>query len=157
MDRQQSRITPLAIASRLTRSIFILSLYVATGTFNLVHAAEYQSPEEIEGITRIDAETLIEMARTYDELVIIDARIRSDRRQGYIAGSTSLPNTETDCDTLKKIIDRLSTPTVFYCNGPRCRRSDISVMTARECGYDNLFWFRGGIEEWKSKNYLISK
>ena len=157
MDRQHSRITAFAIASRLTSSIFILSLYVATGAFNLAHSGEYQSPEEIEGITRIDAETLIEMARTYDELVIIDARIRSDRRQGYIAGSTSLPNTETDCDTLKKAIDRLGTPTVFYCNGPKCRRSDISVITARECGYDNLFWFRGGIEEWKSKNYLISK
>jgi len=125
--------------------------------FNTVFAENYTSPDNIKGSKKIDAETLIKLARDQDDLVIIDSRIKSDRRQGFIAGSISLPDTDTDCVTLLPIIDHKTTPTVFYCNGPKCRRSDRAVLTAIECGYKNLHWFRGGFEEWKEKNYLISK
>lgn len=120
-------------------------------------AGNYLSPDEIEGNTKIDAESLIQLARDHDDLVIIDSRIRSDRRQGFITGSISLPDTETDCVSLLPLIDDKSTPTVFYCNGPKCRRSDRAVIIAHECGYTDLYWFRGGFEEWQNKQYLISK
>lgn len=125
--------------------------------FRVSMAEEYLSPDNIEGSTTIDAESLIQLARDISDLVIIDSRIRSDRRQGYIAGSISLPDTETNCVSLLPIIGRKDTATVFYCNGPKCRRSDQAVVIARECGYNNIFWFRGGMEEWKNKQYLISK
>ena len=117
----------------------------------------YLSPETIEGSTRIDSEGLIELAERIDKLVIIDSRIRADRKQGYIAGSVSLPDTQTSCETLQQQLPDKSSPVVFYCNGPKCRRSDRAIVIARDCGYKNLYWFRGGIEEWKNKNYLISK
>ena len=134
--------------------IFIFSLLFVINTSS---AADYLSPETITGSNKIDAEDLIELAREKDDLVIIDSRIKSDRHQGYIAGSISLPDTETDCTSLLPIIGRKTTPTVFYCNGPKCRRSDRAVVIANDCGYKNLYWFRGGFEEWKNKNYLISK
>jgi len=119
-------------------------------------ADDYLSPETIEGSTIVDAEALIELAREQQDLVIIDSRIRADRRQGYIAGSISLPDTETSCTSLLPHIEK-STPTVFYCNGPKCRRSDRAIVIAKNCGYTNIYWFRGGFEEWKNKHYLISK
>ncbi len=64
-------------------------------------------------------------------MVIIDSRIRSDRRQGYITGSISLPDTETDCAALFQIIPAKDSATVFYCNGPKCRRSDRAVEIAK--------------------------
>jgi len=124
--------------------------------YKVSFADDYLSPENIAGSTTIDAESLIELARDHDDLVIIDSRIRSDRRQGFIAGSISLPDTETNCATLSPHTNR-STPTIFYCNGPKCRRSDRAVNIAKDCGYTNLYWFRGGFEEWKEKQYLISK
>lgn len=120
-------------------------------------ANNYLSPESIDGSTLIDAESLIQLALEHKDLVIIDSRIRSDRRQGYIDGSISLPDTETHCVSLMSIIPRKDTAAVFYCNGPKCRRSDRAVVTARDCGYSNIYWFRGGFEEWKSKSYLINK
>ena len=120
-------------------------------------AENYRSPDTIEGSIKINAEALIELASEPDDLVIIDSRIHADRHQGYIAGSISLPDTETSCATLFPLINKKETATVFYCNGPRCRRSDRAVVIARECGYTNIYWFRGGIEEWKNKQYLISK
>lgn len=120
-------------------------------------ADDYLSPDTINGTTKIDAETLIQLARDHDDLIIIDSRIRSDRRQGFITGSLSLPDTETNCATLIPIIHRKDDAVVFYCNGPKCRRSDRAVAIARDCGYTNIYWFRGGLEEWKNKHYLISK
>ena len=120
-------------------------------------AEDYLSPDNIEGSTTINAEMLIQLARDHADLVIIDSRIKSDRRQGFIAGSISLSDTKTDCVSLLPLIGSKNTPTVFYCNGPKCRRSDIAVGIAKECGYNNIYWFRGGFEEWNKKQYLISK
>ena len=142
---------PLLFLKNLLTSIFFL---LACETS---FAETYISPGKIEGSTKIDAEVLIKLAGEHENLVIIDSRIKSDRRQGYIAGSVSLPDTETDCFSLFQIIKRKNTPTVFYCNGPKCRRSDHAIVSARECGYTNIYWFRGGFEEWKNKDYLINK
>ena len=117
----------------------------------------YLSPESIKDSTIIDAEFLIQLAQKHDDLVVIDSRIRADRRQGYIPDSVSLPDTETDCTSLFRLIYRKNTATVFYCNGPKCQRSDHAIRIAKECGYTNIYWFRGGIEEWISKQYLIHK
>ena len=138
------------------KNSFKLALLL-TFFFNTSFAETYTSPDEIEGSTKIDAESLIRLAGEHKNLVIIDSRIKSDRRQGYIAGSISLPDTETDCFSLFQKINRKNTATVFYCNGPKCRRSDRAIVIASECGYTNIYWFRGGFEEWKNKNYLISK
>jgi len=124
---------------------------------NIATADDYLSPNNIEGSTKIDAESLIQLANEEDELVIIDSRIRSDRRQGYISGSISLPDTETDCVSLLPLINNKDSAVVFYCNGPKCRRSDRAVTIAHNCGYSNIYWFRGGFEEWQKKQYLISK
>lgn len=141
------------------KNLFLLS---SLCFYSTPHADEsgshggYVSPESIEGSTTIDAEELIGLANEEYNLVIIDSRIRSDRRQGYISGSISLPDNETTCTSLNTLSGKYI-PTVFYCNGPKCRRSDTAVSIALECGYENLFWFRGGFEEWKEKHYLISK
>jgi rhodanese-related sulfurtransferase len=145
------------IKNRVLECLQISILIYMVTLVNNVQAEDYISPESIIGSTQIDAESLIELSREKEDLVIIDSRIKSDRNQGHITGSISLPDTETDCASLLTKIDRKSTPTVFYCNGPKCRRSDRAVVIARDCGYENIYWFRGGFEEWNNKNYLISR
>jgi rhodanese-related sulfurtransferase len=140
--------------TRLSAPLFLL--LTLPFFYEASFADDYLSPENIAGSTKIDAESLIELARDHEDLVIIDSRIKSDRRQGFITGSISLPDTETNCASLLALTDE-STPTIFYCNGPKCRRSDRAVSIAKDCGYTNLYWFRGGFEEWKEKRYLISK
>jgi len=123
----------------------------------LAVADDYLSPDTIEGTTKIDAETLIQLAQENEDLIIIDSRISSDRHQGFISGSVSLPDTDTNCASLLMLIHSKDSAVVFYCNGPRCRRSDRAIAIARDCGYSNLYWLRGGFEEWRNKHYLISK
>src|SRR3989344_477616 len=81
------------------------------------------SPDSIPGTVKVDAEGLLDLVEKHPGFVIVDARIRQDRLQGYIEGSISLPDVETDCESLARIVPARSVPVLFYCNGPKCGRS----------------------------------
>lgn len=115
------------------------------------------SPDSIPGTTKVDAEGVLDLVEKIPALVIVDARIGQDRLQGYIEGSISLPDVETSCASLVKAVPSKTTPVLFYCNGPKCGRSVNSSRKALECGYSSVYWFRGGFEEWKKKNYPYIK
>src|SRR3989344_1575483 len=115
------------------------------------------SPDHIPGVEKVDAEGLLDLVDKVPGLVIVDARIRQDRLQGYIEGSVSLPDVETDCTSLARIVPARSAPVLFYCNGPKCGRSVHASRKALECGYKRVYWFRGGFEEWSKKNYPFLK
>ena len=117
-------------------------------------AAE-EVPHFIEGSTTIEAQALIDLVLEKEDLVIIDSRIEADLNEGYIEGAVNLPNISTNCESLGSIISTHRTPVAFYCNGVKCKRSSEAVRIALACGYTNLHWFRGGIEEWKNRQYPI--
>ena len=131
------------------------------GLFGLVFAtsvmAEGQAPDNIPGTTKVSAEDIIDLFDTHDNLVIIDARKTSDRDPGYIPGSIGLPNYETTPAKLKEYIPTLETPVVFYCNGVKCGRSVESAKMALKEGYKNIYWFRGGWDEWSEKGLPVEK
>lgn len=110
-------------------------------------------PDTITGAVKVTAEEVIGLAENAADLVIIDSRIAEDRIHGYIEGSISLPNTETTCATLAKHVKAFNTPTLYYCNGPKCGRSVKAIQIALDCGYTKIFWYRGGFEDWKEKKY----
>jgi len=112
-----------------------------------------RAPEKIDGATRVSAEDVIELANRLDDLIIVDSRIGGDRKQGYLEGSVSIPDGETNCAAIAKRVPSRDTPVVFYCNGVRCNRSGRAVTAAIACGYRNIYWFRGGFEEWVAKGY----
>lgn len=118
-------------------------------------AKETLSPKYLKGTDKVSAEELIQHYEVTPTLTIIDSRIKSDRLQGYIEGSYSLPDTETSCVTLAKVLSNKNSAVTFYCNGPKCGRSYIASKIAIQCGYKNIFWFRGGLEEWKQKKYPL--
>lgn len=115
------------------------------------------SPEFVDGATRVTAEELIGLVEQHEDLVIIDSRIAGDRRQGYLEGSVSLPDVDTNCDSLAAIVPGVSTPVLFYCNGVKCGRGAKAAQIALACGYRNVYWFRGGFEEWLAKGYPYLK
>ena len=114
-------------------------------------------PDSIPGTTRISAEDVVDLVQKFDDLVIIDARVAKDRLGGYIEGSVSLPDTDTNPDTLAKVIPSKSTHVLFYCNGVHCGRSVKSAHVAVDAGYSNIFWFRGGWEEWMAKGMPVAQ
>lgn len=124
-------------------------------TKNFAASAPPPSPENIPGTIKINAEQLIELANEISDIRIIDSRIRGDREHGFIEGSINLPDSDTNCETLAEVIPAYSNPVVFYCNGPKCGRSAVAAKRALNCKYQTIYWFRGGFEEWLSKNYPV--
>ena len=133
--------------------IGLILLSISLMSFGGAHSAEIVSPESIPGTTRVDAEGVISIVEKVSDLVIIDARISVDRKQGFIEGSRSLPDIDTTCTSLEKAIPSKTRPVLFYCNGVKCGRSVKSINIAQGCGYEKIYWFRGGFEEWKAKGY----
>ena len=148
----------ISVVSQQNRSAtsWLAMLFICLAS-TVTASESYTSPESIEGAQKIDAEKLIRLVNQGEARIIIDSRISSDRKLGYIPGSISLPDTGTSCESLARIIPQKSDPVVFYCNGPKCRRSDNAVIIAADCGYTNIYWFRGGIEAWRANNYPIKK
>jgi rhodanese-related sulfurtransferase len=131
-------------AALLAGLVFAGAAGAATGTL---------APEDIPGSTRVTAEELITLAGRLPGLVLIDARLASDRRHGYLEGSVNLPDEETSCPRLADLVPATDAPVLFYCNGPACLRSAKAVRVALGCGYTQVYWFRGGLQEWRDKRY----
>jgi rhodanese-related sulfurtransferase len=134
--------------------ILLLASILINGS---VAGAEEAIVKNIPGSIKVNAEELIALVEKNPALIIIDARIVSDRLNGYIEGSISLPDIDTNCETLARIIPDKKTPALFYCNGPKCGRSAKSVKIALDCGFTNVYWFYGGFEEWQNKKYPLVK
>lgn len=110
-------------------------------------------PDEIAGVQTVTAEDVVNMVLAEPELLMIDARIHTDRIHGYIEGSISLPDISTNCKSLQQVNTNKHRHMLFYCNGVQCGRSVVSIKVAKSCGYTNMSWFKGGFEEWKNKGY----
>jgi len=124
---------------------------------SLVAAEKKDVPETLDGTTKVTAEEVIELIESTDDLVVIDARKTSDREKGWIEGSVGLPNTDTNADSLAKVLAAKTTPVMFYCNGVKCGRSYESAQIAIAEGYSKIYWFRGGMEEWEAKGLPVVK
>jgi rhodanese-related sulfurtransferase len=136
----------------------LLTLFLLGAAALLPPAAggdSFTSPEQIDGVETVDAEGLIELVSRTPAMVLIDSRIPADRKDGFIEGSLSLPDGETDCASLAAHVPSLDNPVLFYCNGVRCKRSGHAAQIARACGYHRIYWFRTGVEAWRRQQYPL--
>jgi rhodanese-related sulfurtransferase len=136
---------------RVTQRHGFCAIFIALLSINVSWAVD--SPATIDGTTLVNAEDLIRLVDEISNLTIIDSRIPGDRKQGYLEGSISLPDVDTNCESLSKALPDKTAPALFYCNGVKCGRSAKAVTVAIGCGYNNIYWFRGGFEEWLAKGY----
>lgn len=115
------------------------------------------APDAISGTTRINAEQLLELLDATPALVIIDARRREEYDRGHIEGAIFMLDTDMTPALLAKQLPGKETPVVFYCNGERCARSGNAAKKAVSWGYRQVYWFRGGWQEWSDKGLPVSR
>ena len=115
------------------------------------------APEFLEGAIRVNAEKSAELIVTTSNLLIIDSRKEVEYSKGHIQGSVSLLDTEMTPEKLSKHAPDKATPLLFYCNGERCLRSSRAATKALGWGYNKIYWFRGGWNEWVEKGMPISR
>ena len=165
MEKQYSSCKSICIhhSKRKLQCVFFLVSFLLPATNVIAEAAPNLAkpkiivPEMIAGVETVNAEQVIEQLTSEHPPLLVDARIKQDREYGHIESSISLPDIETNCETLDAINKDKNKNMMFYCNGVQCGRSVVSIKVARSCGYHNLSGFKGGFAEWKEKGYQYVK
>lgn len=134
--------------------VLLLSLLLAATS---VFADKPVAPAVIPATTLITAEQLVDLIDATPALVIIDARRHEEYLKGHIEGAVYMLDTEMTPEKLGGVVPSKASPIVFYCNGERCPRSSNAALKALSWGYQHIYWFRGGWQEWKDKSLPISR
>lgn len=118
------------------------------------------TPESIDGVKRVTADQVRELAAK-GGTVIVDTRSAREYAQEHIPNAVSAPYGEKSLKerSYDVKVDDLSAiakldpnkPAVFLCNGPECWKSYKASREALRLGFKTVYWFRGGMPEWRAK------
>ena len=141
-----------AIAVRTTVAVG-LSVFAAL-------AAAAETPAQLAGVKVISAE---EAKRMLDRGVpVIDTRVATEYEEKTVKGAKSVPYREKSAKDVKfdrsqdqfdlaKLPADKGAPLVFFCNAGECWKSYKASVVARDAGWKQIYWMRGGLPEWVSK------
>ncbi len=124
------------------------------------------TPETLTGATVVGAEQVRDLLAK-GVVAIVDTRSAKEYAAEHIAeavlaayGEKSLKERDYDVslDDLAAIakLDR-ARPTVFLCNGPECWKSYKAAREALKMGFTSVYWFRGGMPEWRARGLPVSR
>lgn len=93
---------------------------------------------------------------------LIDTRVAAEYAEKTAKGAVSVPYKEKsakdtsfdrklDSFDLAKLPADKGAPVVFFCNAGECWKSYKASVVARDAGYKQVHWFRGGMPEWATK------
>ncbi|MDH5612676.1 MAG: rhodanese-like domain-containing protein [Gammaproteobacteria bacterium] len=141
--------------NRFTRSRPILFCLCLMLSSKLLADEKPFVPESIPGAIAVSAEEVIELILLNPDLVVIDSRKKTEYSKGHIEGAVNILNTVMRQEDMEMIAPDKTKAILFYCNGTRCLRSADAVSKSLEWGYKNIFWFRGGWNEWMDKHLPV--
>lgn len=112
-----------------------------------------QTPQMVPGATLVSAEYLKNLELEIPGLVIIDNRNQFERDKGFIPGSVSMTEEEIKPETMRVLVKSRETPVAFYCDDAQCMSSVYAARLAVKEGYKKVYWFRGGLAEWRQYGF----
>ncbi len=142
-----------------TLKIAIVTLFLS------LSANAGETPASLAGATLVDAAKVKSMMDA-GGTTVVDTRVANEYVESHIKGSVSIPykeksakdvnfDSKLDSFDLSKLPADKNAKIVMYCNAGECWKSYKAALTAIKGGYKSIFWFRGGIPEWKSKSFPV--
>ncbi len=134
-------------------------------SFAYVSTLGYFTPRALPGATVIDAAKVAQMVQAGARY--IDTRTEAEFKAGHVPGATLVPYVEKsakDAD-FNPALDTFATAQlgpdrnaelIFACNGAECWKSFKASQAAMKAGYTKVYWFRGGLPEWRSAGLKIN-
>jgi len=123
--------------------ILLLLLLIA-----VAHADEAPAPPA-EKPRAIDWRALAAMIDTGKPLLLLDNRTKTVYDQGYIPTAVNIPGYLFDRDEVPGLPADRARPIVCYCSGGHCGVSWYVAERLLDLGYEHVFVYDGGVEEWK--------
>ena len=78
---------------------------------------------------------------------IVDARTRVEYGEGHIKGAVNCPASDVSALLPRMVKDR-ARELVFYCNGPKCTKSQKAAHAALALGYKKVLEYNEGMPAW---------
>jgi rhodanese-related sulfurtransferase len=118
------------------------------------------TPEKLDGVKAVGADQVRDLQAK--GVPVIDTRVAAEYAEKTIKGATSVPYREKsakdvgfdrtqDSFDLSKLPADKNAPVVLFCNAGECWKSYKASIVARDAGYKQIHWFRGGMPEWAAK------
>ena len=133
-------------------SFAILMLFAAGPVF--AANTSYRAPEQAPGATTV---TVDEAKWLHDDgAVFIDVRNSRFFANRHIPGAHHLDMKHVfNQESLAAVADKHD-PIVIYASSERCGRAHKGAKLAASWGYKEVYYFRGGIVDWKSVEFPIN-
>jgi rhodanese-related sulfurtransferase len=123
-------------------------------------ASAADTPDSLSGVKIVSAEDALKMGGR--GVPLIDTRVATEYADKTIKGAKSVPYREKSAKEVKfdrskdefdlsKLPADKNAPLVFFCNSGECWKSYKASVVARDAGYKQIHWLRGGMPEWVSK------
>ena len=114
------------------------------------------TPTALTGATVVDAAAVKRLQA--QGAVLVDTRTQAEFDQRHIDGARWAPYVEKSLKDVVydvkaddfaglAVLDK-NKPTVFLCNGAECWKSYKASRAALAAGFNQVYWFRGGMPEW---------
>ena len=120
--------------------------------------AEVAPTPTIDKPTEIGWRALAAMIDADQSVLLVDTRTKTASLQGYIPTAVNLPGYLFERQTIPGLPADRSRPIVCYCSGGHCGISWYAAERLLDLGYEKVFVYNGGVEEWKTiGQQLITK
>lgn len=101
----------------------------------------------------ITREQLKEMMDGGESFVLINVLDPEDFENEHICGSINLPVSTIARDAVN-LLNKDDT-LVVHCSNPACTASEIAADKLDSIGFNDIWRFKGGIEDWKAAGYCL--
>lgn len=123
-------------------------------------ANKIMTPEKLDGVKLATAEQVQQLMAKGTPA--FDVRVTAECTEKTIKGAVCHVyreksakvadfNKAEDQFDLSKLPADKGAPVIFFCNSGECWRSYKAAVVARDAGFKNVHWFRGGMPEWTGK------
>lgn len=142
----------------------LLSLFAAAAFASAGTALAADTPTSLSGAEVVDAAKAKSLMDGGAKM--IDTRVANEYAEAHIKGAVNIPYKEksaksADFDASQDSFDVSKLPAdknaaiITQCNGAECWKSYKGATAAIKAGHKKVYWFRGGIPEWKAKGLPV--
>ncbi len=142
----------------MIKSLF--SALALVGLCAATPALAQETPATLDGVKLVTAEQARDLGAKGAALV--DTRTPNEFSEKTVKGAINVPYKEksakavgfdkaADSFDLSKLPADKNAPVIFFCNSGTCWKSYKASVVARDAGYKQVGWFRGGMPEWSTK------
>lgn len=140
------------------KPLLYATLAVAGLFANVAHAQE--TPATLQGVRVVTAEQARDLGAK--GAALIDTRTANEFAEKTVKGAILVAYRERsaksvdfdrsqDSFDLGKLPADKNLPVIFFCNSGTCWKSYKAAVVARDAGWKQVGWFRGGMPEWNAK------